>query len=213
MKLFRILSWSLLALALIFRLAHFPGAALLSIISCFLLLLHTIIFSAKNHKTNLPDSLMHATFTSWTLYLLFRIQYWPYTGHLFTVACLFTIAWLILHFSKNEKIRASQIVLVIFVAASLVIAFTPTYRIYYFFNLNSTLYSDSRHYDYRAWDKYSWFLYVSGKQEEALEANRQAQVAANECIQWPDQEDAVTYSKVITVHGQLMQAGLWASYP
>jgi len=69
--------------------------------------------------------------------------------------------------------------------------------------------SETRNTNYRAWDEYSWFLYISGKQDEAIEANQKAQKAAEE----RQNGRAVQYLKEIKQHEQQIRNKNWTTGP
>lgn len=66
--------------------------------------------------------------------------------------------------------------------------------------MNTALHSESRKINYYSWDKYSWFLYISDKYEEALVANENAQKAVKICIEKYNDESAKKYSELINQH-------------
>jgi hypothetical protein len=94
-----------------------------------------------------------------------------------------------------------------------IISFTHSDRIYYFFNLNTVLNGETRNTNYYSWDKYSWFLYIADKKNEALEANQNAQKAVEEYLKIIPDEEAVQYLTVIKQHGQQIQDKNWTSWP
>jgi hypothetical protein len=183
MKPFQIISWCVFAIGLIFKLSHYPGTGLLLSLGCLLLLIHGVVYLIKNAKTDLPNSLMHLSFAGWTIYLVFRIQYWSGLGQLFGIQTIFiipfllSITWLVLLFKKNEKFRVAQIILIIYFGFSCILSFIQSDRIFYFLNFNTVFNNESRISDYGLWDSYSWFLYIADKPDEALDANKKAQNA------------------------------------
>jgi len=94
-----------------------------------------------------------------------------------------------------------------------ILSFTHSDRIYYFIKLNTVLNAESRTTNYYSWDKYSWFLYIADKQNEAIEANQNAQKAAEEYLKIIQDEKAVQYLTLIKQHGQQIQDRNWTTYP
>jgi uncharacterized membrane protein len=77
MRILNIVAWIIFALGLLLKLMHLPVSSLSMVIGVLLLLLHSTIYLFKNAKTDLANSFTYLTFTSWTIYLLFRVQFWP----------------------------------------------------------------------------------------------------------------------------------------
>lgn len=177
MKSFLGLSWSLFLLSIALKLFHIPGGAPLLILSALLLLIHSIIYLIRNARTSLSLSFLHLSTSLLTIYLVFRIQYWAFSTLVLGVALLATLTCFILIIVKRDKFRIPQILLALFFIFSLGLSRIHSHYIYYFFNLNSITNSESRDLNYIAWDKYSWFLYIAGRQADALDANEKAQVA------------------------------------
>jgi hypothetical protein len=219
MKKLQIIAWTIFIIGLVFRLLHYPGITVLSLLGTLLLLIHCIIYIAKNAKTNLPTSFLHLSYTLATIYILFRLQYWPVRPMIlgysafFIIVLLVTISCFVLHITNKTPFKFPQIFLVVYFAFFFVLSFTHSDRIYYFFNLNTVLNGESRNTNYKYWDKYSWFLYIADKQDEAIEANQKAQKAVEEYLKIIQDEEAVQYSTVIKQHGQQIQDKNWTSWP
>jgi hypothetical protein len=219
MKKLQIIAWALFSLGFIFRLLHYPGTAIISLIGTLLLLIHSIIYLSKNAKTNLPTSFLHLSFSLLTTYILFRFQYWSFGPMIFGLSPLFIISFLvtltcfILHFTKKTPLKFPQLFLLLYFAFFMILSFTHADKVYYFFNLNTVLNSGSRNTNYYCWDKYSWFLYIAHKQDEAILANRNAQNAAIEYLKIVQDENAVHYLALIKQHEQQIQHNSWTTYP
>jgi hypothetical protein len=76
---------------------------------------------------------------------------------------------------------------------------------------NSVINSESIKTNYRAWVKYSWFLYISDKQNEALEANQKAQDIINQNKYFDD--DLANDLWRIQQHEEKIRNQNWMSYP
>jgi len=216
MKKMQIIAWTTFLIGLVFRLLHFPGAGIISLLGTLLLFIHSIIFLFKNAKTNLPTSFLHLSYSFLTIYVLFRFQYWSCGPMIFGFPLLFIIVLLvtlicfILHLTNN---RLPQIFLIIYFVFFFVLSYTHSDRIYYFFKLNPVLNGEMRNTDYYSWDKYSWFLYIVDKQDEAIEANRKAQKAVEEHLKIIQNEEAVRYLTLIKQHEQQIRDKNWTTYP
>ena len=182
MKKLQFAAWTIFLIGSVFRLMHLEGSSLISIIGTLLLLIHSLVYLIKNAKTDLPTSLVHLSYSLLTTYILFRLQYWS-VGPLFSlIVLLLTISCFVLLFKRKIQLKLPQLFLVGYFVFSFVLSFTHSDKIYYFFNLNTILNGESRNTNYHSWDKYSWFLYLADKQEEAIEANQKAQKAAEEYL-------------------------------
>jgi hypothetical protein len=219
MKKLQIIAWTIFIIGLVFRLLHYPGTSVISILGTLLLVIHSILYLVKNAKTNLPTSFLHLSYSLLTVYLLFRLQYWScgpmILGYslFFIIVLLLTISCFVLLFSSKTQFKFPQIFLVVYFVFFFVLSFTHSDRIYYFFNLNTALNGESINTNYQSWDKYSWFLYIADKQDEAIEANQNAQKAVEEYLKIIPDEEAVQYSTVIKQHGQQIQDKNWTSWP
>ncbi|MDR0437075.1 MAG: hypothetical protein LBH22_02095, partial [Bacteroidales bacterium] len=75
------------------------------------------------------------------------------------------------------------------------------------------LHGETRNINYWAWDKYSWFLYIVDKQDEAIEANHMAQKAAEERLKIIPDGITVQTLKEIKQHEQQIRDKNWTMYP
>ena len=209
----RINAWSVFLLGIAFKIQHYPGGVLLLLAGCLMMLIHSLIFLNKNHKTNLAAAFVYLTYTIWTIYLLFRIQFWGVAFTIFIVAVMLSIVCILQHMSQKLAFKNPQIKLSIYVLLITIFSFIHADRIYYFFNnlaLQGKLESEI---SYRVYDKYSWFLYIANKQEEALAANQHAQKAVSKTLIIYRDSEAIRYSKLIQQHEQLIKNKTWTSYP
>ncbi|MBN1463930.1 MAG: hypothetical protein JXR68_13430 [Bacteroidales bacterium] len=177
--------------------------------------LHSIIFLIKSLKNNLTASFLNLSFAFWTLYLLFRIQYWPCGPSIFGFQLLFIISFIItivyigLHFSKSGNLKIPQILLILYFIFTITISFIHSDKIYYFFTLNEVTQKDNRENNYQAWDKYSWFLYCVDKQNEAIEANLKAQKIVEKKLKKDFVQELYYDLKNLKRHNQLIRDKNW----
>lgn len=212
-------AWTVFFIGLAFRILHYPGAGIFSMLGTLLILIHSIMYFNRNVKTDLSSSLLYLSFANITLYILFRIQCWS-VGPMFLGFSLFfififllTIAWAIIHIVDKKPFKIPQIFLILYFVFFIGLSFTNSYKIYYFFNLNTVINGVARNTDYYSWDKYSWFLYIANKQEEAIVANENALKAAEEYLKSTSDEDVVQYLELIKQHKQKIQENNWTNFP
>ena len=183
MKKLYIIAWSLFFASLVLRFLHISGNGLLMLISCVMLLIHNIIYLCKHIKTEKTKVLLYFSYTFLTIYVLLRILYWQFAQLVFSITLFLVLAALTVHFVKKKPFKLPQIVLVIYFVFFLVFSYVPSYKIFYVVNLNTVLNKERRNTDYYSWNKYSWFLHLRGKKNEALDANKEAQKAIELCVE------------------------------
>lgn len=218
MKTFLITSWTLFTIGLILRSLIIPGGSIILILGTLLLIIHSVINLIKKAKTNLPSALLHLSFSFITTYILFRLQYW-YCGPsilifplLFILVFLLTLISLII-IRSYKLFKIPEALLCVYFVFFIILSFTHSHKIFYILNLNNLIHSESRKIDYYSWDRYSWFLYVSCKYEEAIDANENAKKAVKICIEKYNEELAKKNSELINQHEKNIINQNWTSYP
>lgn len=219
MKKLQIIAWSIFFIGILLKLFHFPFASQMLILGTLLLVIHSLIYFGKNANTNLANSFLHLTFAFMTAYVLFRIQYWScgpmilgYSLFFLLVLVIFIIC-LVLHVTHKPKFRVPQLILLLYFLFFYILSFTHSYDIYYFVYLNPVLNGESREINYHSWDKYSWFLYIAGKKEEALEANYKAEEAIKNSLKIGGDNLTIEYEALIKLHQQQILDGNWTIHP
>jgi hypothetical protein len=189
------------ALAIIFRLYHLPFGSLLPIISCLLLFIFAVINSIRAKQLGSLNAFGGWVLFAWSLYILFKYMYWNMGLFIlgFSVFFLLVFALTILYVITNAK-RWSKGVLIVSILG-LVYSFVPAYVSCYFFDLNEVINKEYNEINYASWDQYSWFLFQSGKNEEALEANQQAMKACQKA----GEVNRLSESEMKEITGRLSQ--------
>lgn len=218
MKKLQIIAWSCFLVGLIIKIPHYPGSALLMIIGVLLLLIHSVLFLIKNAKDKLPESMLNIAFTVMTFYFLCRILYLRFGPLIFGYSILYilligvSIAAIIINFGNAKKIKLPQILLIIYYLFSIWISFIPSSEIFYFFNLNEKTQKANRIENFNAWDRYSWFLYGIGKQDEAIEANMNSQCIIEEKLKIEQSDYLLDELDRIKKHNEQIQEKSWIEY-
>ncbi|WP_018342786.1 hypothetical protein [Cytophaga aurantiaca] len=213
MKSLRICSWISICLSFVFKFLHYPFAGPLIVLGVFLLFIYTVIFVIKNADKNMPEVFFHLNIFIWTTYFMFRYMYWPFAQILFTVCVCLTFIYTVLLAVNKSKIRYPQTILFTYILALGILAYTQSYRIYYFFNLNPVLNEEFNTVNYQAWDKYSWFLYGANKKEKALEANKNAKNAVQKSLEINAADIyANMFNPYIIYHEDLIKKNNWTNY-
>lgn len=189
------------ALAIIFRLYHLPFGSLLPIISCLLLFIFAVINSIRAKQLGSLNAFGGWVLFAWSFYILFKYMYWNMGLFIlgFSVFFLLVFALTIMYVITNAK-RWSKGVLIVSILG-LLYSFVPAYVSCYFFDLNEVINKEYNEINYASWDQYSWFLFQSGKNEEALEANQQAMKACQKA----GEVNRLSESEMKEITGRLSQ--------
>ncbi|SFT45078.1 hypothetical protein SAMN05216474_0637 [Lishizhenia tianjinensis] len=160
--------------SIVFRLMHWPGVALLILLALMCVLTFSLINSFVKKSVWKISIFGGWVLAAWTIYIVFRSFYWYCGPRIFGINSMFlfnsilTIIYLI-----TQSKQLSKTVLTLSVLG-LLLHFTPSYKICYFFDLNEVINKEFNKVNFSSWDKYSWFLYIRGEKEEALKANQKA---------------------------------------
>lgn len=178
MKGLLITSISIFLLGFTFRLLHWPGSALLTLVSIFLVFIFAIINSISKKEIFNISIFGGWILFSWPLYIFFKYLFWN-TGpsilgfnSMFLVVFILTVIYVSTTVSGKVR-KLSKTVLTVSIFA-IIFSFIPSHSICYFFDLNEVINNEYNKTNYYSWDKYSWFLYIRGEKERALEANQKA---------------------------------------
>ena len=91
------------------------------------------------------------------------------------------------------------------------ICFVPAHVISYFFNLNEWVNKENNKTNFASWDKYSWFLYIHGDKQRALDANHKAIEAWNyrKKVNPSITDDYANIPAIIMEHENGIMNGTW----
>ncbi len=185
MKGLLITSLILFIVSFVFRLVHWPGASVIALFSVLLVFVFAVFNSFSQKKVFQINILGGWVLFSWVLYILFKYMYWhagpSFLGFntMFLVVSLITSIYIIQTTSTKVK-NLSKTVLAV-CAIGFVFSFIPAHVQCYFFDLNKVINKENNKTNFYAWDKYSWFLYIKGEKERALQANQKALDALKKC--------------------------------
>lgn len=218
MKILQIIAWMTSLIGLILKLALLPASHLFLALGIALLFIHSVVYLIKFGKENLSTAFLNLAFSFWTLYLFFRI-YYLYCGPLifglnllFIIPTCLTITSFVFHFQFSAKFKTPQILLIIYFIFSIWLSNIHSDKVFYFFNLNTVTRNENRNENYWDWDKYSWFLYISNKQDEAILANLKAQQIIEEKIKKTNDRELLRELKYIKKHNQLILNKNWIDF-
>lgn len=212
MKKLHLISWIILIIGILFKFSYWPGASLLLMIGCLMMLIFSIIYFVENVKSNIVKPFLYVSSTLITVYFLFRIQYWAYAQLVFGLALLIGVITLVIHLKKKEKFRWEHSILILYFVGFIAISYVHSDRIFYLFNRSSNENQNNKehYYTYEALDKYSWFLYLAEKYDEAESINEEAILSVKKYIEFATYDtEAVKTLEVIEKHKELIRNRNW----
>lgn len=218
MKKLLITAWVIFMFGLFLMFLHFPGGNFFLLLGTCILIIHSLIFLIKNFKKDLPSALLHISYSMITAYVLLRLLYRSFGPMIlgypsfFLFVLIVSILCFAIHINKKIAIKFPQILLYIYFVFFIVLSYTHSHRIYYFINLNTVMYEEERKSNFYAWDKYSWFLYISNLQDEALEANQNAQRAVEKYSKINPIDDSSRDMKLIMQHEKQIREKNWTTF-
>ncbi|MFA7273271.1 MAG: hypothetical protein WC044_05345 [Crocinitomicaceae bacterium] len=169
-----IIIWSLIVAGTLFRLFHWPFSAILNICGTGFLLIFSIGFFILNFRENKISSLFQLCISLWMVRLLFSLLYWK-QGYFLVVICLIiTVILFFLVLNEHNKFNKKDWFKTAFLISVIWFSSLPSYQTFYFFNFNDVFNRTSKRTNFIAWDKYSWFLNLKFRKDEALFANSMA---------------------------------------
>jgi hypothetical protein len=133
MKVFNIISWVFLVSGISLKYFGLPGNMIM-LFAVLLMLIYSVIYLALNATTNIEKSIANFAVTFLSLYFIVRILSWPISFTTLGVACLSSIASIILMITNKVQIKIPQILFLIYFAFIIAISFVPTDVLYDFFH-------------------------------------------------------------------------------
>ncbi len=206
---------SVFFVSVIFRLLHWPGASLMTMIATCLVFIFAIINSIVKKKVFNINILGGWVLFFWGMYIFFKYLYW-YAGpsfagfnSMFLIVFILTVIYIAVTISNQYK-RLSKVVVTTSIIG-ITFSFIPSYSICYFFDLNEVINKEYNQTNYYSWDKYSWFLYIRGEKNRALESNQKAINALNKSVEidYINDFDHSTYLVILNSHRQGIIDGTW----
>ena len=192
------ISFILFATGLTLKFFHFPLNAYIMMAGILMLLIVNSIAAFK--KENQDAALKNFAAASWMTCILFTLKFWPHFNYLFLLGLILSGFAL----KNNIKDYSFQGLRAVAISAFLAISFyaLPTDVRYKMINIK---WNKEIAYDYRSWDKYSWFLYQNGHKSEALNAS-------NKALDLAHKNNAYEHIGLITQHNKSIQTNEWNSY-
>ncbi len=187
----------------VFHTQFIPFPTIIMIVGTLSVLVLNIIrlWSPKKHKAIIGLSLF-----LWMVYVLLVLKYFvPYQVPILTAAILMSL-YTTFRVVK-ERIRSFNIILwIIFMIAGLSLSFLPLADRYYIINIkfNSTLYDDPFF-----WDRYSWWLNIDARHDEAIEANNTALLIIK---RWEEGPEKLEWTTMVEDHRNKLETKSWTIF-
>ena len=125
------------------------------------------------------------------------------------IAVCVSIAIVYTLIKKKTALTSNIKLFIVVICTTIFFKILPSHYTYYLFGIKYNYHITT---DYFTLDKYSWFLYNADKQLEAIEVNKQAQIALEESLKNP-QGDEAEYSILIKEHESKILNKNWKTYP
>ena len=197
------------AIGIILKLFKLP----MHTIFLLVILLITIIYYSNCLIRKNKD--IHSTFTGfltvlWLFCLLAIFKHFSFLNMIWITSILSSVLLLFLLHKNKKMISVNSIFCFVIIVLTIFFRFLPSSNTYYLTNIK---FNYEIEIDYFSWDKYSWFLYKEGKENEAIQANKNAQTTINKCLQNPKYGDENEYLIIIKEHQLAIENKNWVKYP
>lgn len=207
MKKGEILIYSLFAIGIVLKLFKLPLHTVFILVTLLTLLLYYTFCLIRKSKD------FHSTLTGfvtvlWLFCLLAILKHFTFQNIILIIAIVASIALIALLWRNNKLTSRNSVVGGLIIAATLFFKFLPAHHTYYLTNIKFNYEIEK---DYLSWDKYSWFLYTGGKEEHALEANKNAQKALESCLANPEylHGHETEYKSILKEHQLAIENKSW----
>lgn len=122
-----------------------------------------------SRKETRYESIFHLVILLWLVQLFISVKFFPLANSFIWIASGVTLLFLLMILKQKQIIRSIPVIPVAIIA--FVIWSMPRSDRYKMLNINWNHELDT---DHITWDKYSWFLYIDGRYDEAVSASNKA---------------------------------------
>jgi hypothetical protein len=213
MKRFYLTAWLVLISGVIFQFLQMPGSAIILLAGGLLFLIHLVVFLSKEGNSALYLSFFYTLITLINIYLIGRLHFWFFSKIVFYLALLTALLSVIIYFVKKQKHVLMLSSSLIYMLLMIMFSWVRPYQLYYAIRLNTFLNNESRKFDYRSWDKYSFFLYRYDKIDEAYEANKHAMEPVTYSKEKLNDAGAEQFMNLTRQHQFQIVHQQWTDYP
>lgn len=193
-----LISLAVYFLGFILKFFHAPFHAIIMLGGIFFMLAASIRTFIK--KPDELNGMLGIATALWLTFLLFTVKYFPYSNIVLLLAAMVSTYAMISTIKVN--LMDQKLMLGFAVVLALAFYFTPTDTRYYYMSIK---WNHEVETDFRSWDKYSWFLYINHKYDDALKASQKA----NQILENSSDDD---WKKFIASHTQQIKDKSWKHY-
>lgn len=209
MKKIEILLYSLYASGIVYKLFKMPmHTVFILLILLILVIYYTSCLISK--KKDLLSTLTGFVTVLWLFCFLAILKHFSFLNIVYIVSLVSSAMLLLLLYKNKKMISGNSIFCAVIIVVSIFFKLLPNCDTYYLTNIK---FNHEIETDYFSWDKYSWFLYNDGKENEALQANKNAQNAVEKSLQNPKYGDEKEYQAFIKKHQLMIRNKTWEKYP
>lgn len=167
--------------SIVFRIFHLPFSNLIALLAILLMFIFAVVHSFKKEKVWGINLFATWLIFFWSYYLFARYLFWNIGPGILGFNALFLLTFIgtILYVVQSYSKKGISKIVVGFSLIGLSISFVPSHAILYFFDLNEMVNKENNKINFKSWDEYSWFLYIHGDKQRALDANHKAMEAWN----------------------------------
>lgn len=208
MKRTEVFIYSLYAVGIVLKLFKLPMHTVFILVILLMLVVYYIFCLVRKNKD------LHSTLTGfvtvfWLFTLLSILKHFPFQNIALIVSALSSLALLLVLYKNKKMTSANSKFCSLVILLTIFFRFLPSHNTYYLTNIK---FNHEIEIDYFSWDKYSWFLYLDGKQDEAMQASKNAQSAVEKCLQNPKYGDENEYLELIKKHQLEIENKTWKVY-
>jgi len=206
MKLFEVLAHLAFFTGLFEKVFHTHLIPFPAIIMAFGALMVLVLSIVRFWSTNKHKAIIGFALFLWMVYLILVLKYFlPYQIPVLTVAILMSI-YTSFRVIKERMLNYNILLWLILMISGLSLTFMPLADRYYIINIkfNSTLYEDPFF-----WDRYSWWLNIDNRHEEATAANDTALKIINK---WEDGPEKMEWKTMVEEHRNKLDTKSWTLF-
>lgn len=201
--------YSLYAIGIVFKLFKLPLHTVFILVTLLAILIYYVFCLFRKNK-DLLSTLTGFVTALWLFCLLSILKHFPFMNMLWILSILSSMALFIPLYKNRKTTSGNSMFCSVIIIITIFFRFLPAHNTYYITNIKFNYEIET---DYFSWDKYSWFLYTNGKEDEAIQANKNAQTAVEKCLKNPKFGDENEYFTLIKEHQLEIRNKTWKEYP
>lgn len=186
-------------IGLILKILHTPYHTWILVLGIFLTLILTIV-QFWVIRPGLGTLMSGLTTTSWMVYLLFVLKFFPLSILPLLISIVMT--GFLIGFRHRGSLLIPLRIPITLGFLAIILSLTPTHERYYWLNIH---FNPNANRDHITWDKYSWMLYINGEFE-------QAEIASEKSLRILTNDPDPRWEEVVKAHQERIKKRDWESY-